>query len=210
MIGEIIMTMYIPYDEYITNLLKIVPDIYAVAIVEGRNEIIYSTDNWDISNEIDTVSSSWNSQSASHIIISGVKYMMLQCDIDTMVATSIRGEGHIVAAKDEKRKIITYVVPDGDRKAAIVEISRVLQAMNAKTPYKPEDSQFDSNPMVIREESIPTIDPQLEGEIKEFLGWMSIPDGLPGFIEYHLQQNNIQMISELSKIYSELRRIIGA
>ncbi len=45
MIGEISMTMYIPYDDYINNLLKIVPDIYAVAIVEGRNEVVYSTDN---------------------------------------------------------------------------------------------------------------------------------------------------------------------
>ncbi len=135
---------------------------------------------------------------------------MLQCDIDTMVATSIRGEGHIVAAKDEERKIITYVIHDGDRRAAIVEISRVLQAMSSKTSYMAEDSHFGNNPMAIKEESIPTIDSQLEGEIKEFLGWISIPDGLPGFIEYYLQQNNIQMISELSKIYSELRRIIGS
>ena len=53
-------------------------------------------------------------------MVSGVKYTILECEIDSLVATSMKGEGHIVACKDEERKIITYLEPNGDRKAAII------------------------------------------------------------------------------------------
>ncbi|KKM84819.1 hypothetical protein LCGC14_1295270, partial [marine sediment metagenome] len=54
-----------------------------------------------------------------------------------------------------------------------------------------------------------TVDPQLKGEIKAFLDWIKDAEGLVGYINYYLQQNNAQIISELSKIYGELRQIFG-
>lgn len=54
-----------------------------------------------------------------------------------------------------------------------------------------------------------TIDPQLESEIQNFLDWVRDSEGLAGYIKYYLQENNTQIISELSKIYYELRKIIG-
>ena len=55
----------------------------------------------------------------------------------------------------------------------------------------------------------PTVDPQLKGEIQSFLDWIKDSEGLAGYINYYLQQNNAQIISELSKIYNELRQIFG-
>ena len=41
------------------------------------------------------------------------------------------------------------------------------------------------------------------------IDWIKDAEGLAGYISYYLQQNNAQIISELSKIYAELRQIFG-
>jgi len=53
------------------------------------------------------------------------------------------------------------------------------------------------------------IDPRLKGEVQSFLEWIKDSEGLSGYINYYLQQNNTTIISELSKIYADLRKIFG-
>ena len=90
----------------IYNLMQSEPTIIAAAVISGTN-IIYSTDNWDISADVGRVVSSWSSMNAQFIMISGVKYSLLQCTTERLVATSIRGEWHIVGAKDDEHKVIS-------------------------------------------------------------------------------------------------------
>ena len=56
---------------------------------------------------------------------------------------------------------------------------------------------------------IEEINSQLEGEIQAFLDWVKDSEGLANYINYYLQQNNTQVISKLSKIYKDLRKIFG-
>ena len=189
------------------NLMQSEPTIIAVAVVSG-NDIIYSTDNWDISADIGRVVSSWSSMNAQFVMISGVKYSMLQCTTERLVATSIRGEGHIVGAKDETHKIIAYVEPDGPMNAAYMDTARCISAMSSTGPYLDASAQM-GKAMPATSSAAPSVDPQLKGEIQAFLDWIKDADGLSGYINYYLQQDNAQVISELSKIYSELRQIFG-
>ena len=189
------------------NLMQSEPTIIAVAVLRGK-DIIYSTDNWDISADVGRVVSSWASMNAQFIMISGVKYSLLQCTTERLVATSIRGEGHIVGAKDEEHKIIAYVEPDGPMNAAYMDTARCLGSISSTGPY------MDANAQLGRGGPGPaaaaaSVDPQLKGEIQAFLDWIKDSEGLSGYINYYLQQNNAQIISELSKIYAELREIFG-
>ncbi|TFG06752.1 MAG: hypothetical protein EU539_06765 [Promethearchaeota archaeon] len=189
------------------NLMQSEPTIIAVAVIKG-NDIIYSTDNWDISADLGRVLSSWASMNSQFIMISGVKYSMLQCTTERLVATSIRGEGHIVGAKDEEHKIIGYVEPDGPMNAAYMDTARALSSLSSTGPYLDETAELgtvSAGPAP----SAPSVDPQLRGEIQAFLDWINDADGLSGYINYYLQQNNEQIISELSKIYTKLRSIFG-
>lgn len=191
----------------VDNLMQSEPTIIAVAVISG-NDIIYSTDNWDISADIGRVVSSWSSMNAQFVMISGVKYSMLQCTTERLVATSIRGEGHIVGAKDEKHKIIAYVEPDGPMNAAYVDTARCLHSLSSTGPYMDASAQM-GKAMPAESSAAPSVDPQLKGEIQAFLDWIKDADGLSGYINYYLQQDNAQIISELSKIYAELRQIFG-
>ncbi|MBY9020913.1 MAG: hypothetical protein KGD67_07635, partial [Candidatus Lokiarchaeota archaeon] len=61
------------------NLIQKDPSIIAAAVIQGRDTILYSTDNWDISSDVGRVVSSWNSMNAPFVMLSGVKYSVLQC-----------------------------------------------------------------------------------------------------------------------------------
>jgi len=190
------------------NLLQKDPSIIAAAVVQGSDTILYSTDNWDISADVSRVISSWNSLTAQFIKISGVKYSVLQCTSERIVATSIRGEGHILGAKDEEHKLIIYLEPDGEAMGATMDIARALSQLSSKQSYLDSNSQLGSTSKPSTSAGV-KIDPQLKGEVQSFLEWIKDGEGLSGYINYYLQQNNTSIISELSKIYAELRQIFG-
>jgi len=198
------------------NLMQSEPAIIAVAVIEGRNTIVYSTDNWDISEDVNRVSSAWSSQNAQFVMVSGVKYSMLQCTSERLIATSIRGEGHIVGAKDDERKILCYVEPDGNMNIAYVDAARAITQMSGKQAYLGTEAELGQKGSEMGGAASAggigggvSVDPQLKSEIQAFLDWIKDTDGLQGYINYYLQQNNAQIISELSKIYTELRAIFG-
>jgi len=189
------------------NLLQKDPSIIAAAVIQGRN-LIYSTDNWDISADVGKVVSSWGGMNAQFIMISGVKYSVLQCTSERLVATSMKGEGHIIGAKDEEHQLLVYLEPDGEPMGATMDTSRAISEMNtSKQTYIDPNAQLGSAGAI--QPSAPNIDPQLKGEIQSFLEWIKDGEGLSGYINYYMQQNNAQIISELSKIYTELRQIFG-
>ena len=191
------------------SLMQKDPSIIAAAVVQGNDNILFSTDNWDISPDVSRVISSWNSMNAQFVMISGVKYSILQCTSERLVATSIRGEGHIIGAKDEEHKLIVYLEPDGEPMGATMDTARALSEMSSKSTYVDQNAQFGSDMGASSPINAPSIDPQLKGEIQSFLDWIKDSEGLSGYINYYLQQNNAQIISELSKIYTELRQIFG-
>ena len=210
--------MPIDPETAVYNLMQNDPHIIAATVLKGK-EILFSTDNWDISADIDRVVSSWVGQNAQFIIVSGVKYSVLQCEAERLVAMSYKGEGSIVAAKDDEHKLIAYMDPDGYALGAAMDVQRALGSMSSKTPYLADKAQLGQKTAQLSEVSTtagissvgasPNIDPQLRGEIKSFLDWINDSEGLAGYINYYLQQNNSQIISELSRIYNELRQIFG-
>ena len=191
------------------SLMQKDPSIIAAAVVQGNDNVLYSTDNWDISPDVSRVISSWNSMNAQFVMISGVKYSILQCTSERLVATSIRGEGHIIGAKDDEHKLIVYLEPDGEPMGATMDTARALSEMSSKSTYLDQNAQLGSDTGASSPIDTPSIDPQLKGEIQSFLDWIKDSEGLSGYINYYLQQNNSQIISELSKIYTELRQIFG-
>ncbi len=200
------------------NLMQNDPNIIAGAVLKGK-EIIYSTDNWDISADVGRVVSSWVGQGARFIMVSGVKYSVLQMEAERLVAMSYKGEGSIVAAKDDEHKLIVYVGPDGDGRGAAMDVQKALGTMSSEAAYMDVNAQLGgSQPQMAEAASTGgdapvggggSVDPQLQGEIKAFLDWIKDSEGLVGYVNYYLQQNNTQIISELSKIYGELRQIFG-
>ena len=204
------------YEAAVNYLMTTEPSVIAVAILTGR-DIVYSTDNWDISADVGRIVSAWSSMNAQFIMVSGVKYSMLQCTNERMTAMSIRGEGSIVGAKDDEYKVVSYVEPDGPMNVAYMETARALNMLNPKSAYIDANATLGDKSQQMGGAAsaggatggAANVDPQLKSEIQAFLDWIKDADGLAGYINYYIQQNNAQIIGDLSKIYAELRRIFG-
>ncbi|MBY9007556.1 MAG: hypothetical protein KGD63_12445 [Candidatus Lokiarchaeota archaeon] len=197
-------------EQAVNNLMQKDPTILAVTVITGKNNITYQTDNWDISSDIGQVISSWTGQNAQFLKISGVKYSILQITSERMTAISIRGEGSIVAAKNDDHKIIAYVSPEGDMRGAMMDTSRVLTDMSTKNSYIDNSTQLGKSDSPLPPASVShNIDPGLKSEVQSFLDWIKDNEGLAGYIRYYIQQNNMQIISQLSKVYFSLKTIFG-
>ena len=159
------------------NLMQSDPNIIAAAVIKGK-EIIYTTDNWDVSGDVDRVVSSWVGQNAQFIMVSGVKYSILQMEAERLVAISLKGEGSICAAKDDEHKLICYLQPDGDARGAIMDVQRTVGSMSSQGPYMDKSAQMGQKATGVggdasfgvasSADTVSSIDPQLKDEIQAF------------------------------------------
>jgi len=133
--------MPVDYKVAIDKLRHILPFINSVAIIEGLYDLVYSTENWDIKEDITRFMSLWLSKKRQPIVISGNKYLVRICTSDRLVASSIRGKGHIVGGKDDERTIITFIEPDGIIPFTTMEIARLLASLKGKDPYLDENKK---------------------------------------------------------------------
>jgi len=114
----------------ITDLWNKNEHVSAITILtSSRNEIIYQTDNWDISYDLGNIMSTWNTEGSS-IEILGIRYSTLQCTPERLVATNVRGQGHIVAAKDGKIIGLVYLLPDADVGGSYMDVARCIGEIN--------------------------------------------------------------------------------
>ena len=119
----------------IDRIIKPEAKIISIAVIEGENEIVYSTDNWDISNDIEELNSLWNQSKSTRIKISGIEYIILQSTQDKLIATNLRKKGSFVGFRDEERMVFCKVDGDGSPQIGLMEASKELRERSSKKPY---------------------------------------------------------------------------
>jgi hypothetical protein len=200
-------------ESAVSKLMEKDPNIVAATVLEGKKDIIFQTDNWDLTPDLDRVMSSWMGQNAAFIKISGVKYSVLQSTEDRLAATSVKGEGSIVGAQDEEHKIIAYVSPEGDMRGAMMDTERALGDMSSKERYMDPDAQLGNGespePQPQQQQQQSAAESEAAREVKSFLQWIKDSEGLAGYVKYYLQQEDERIISELSEVYQNIRNILG-
>ncbi len=134
--------MSVNYEEIAKKLMESEPEITAVAAIEGRDKILYSTDTWDVKDDLGNIFEVWQSTYIQYITIYDIKYSVLQATPERLVATSIKGVGHIVGAKDNSKALISFVEPHGNMLSSYVATARSLSLMVAKMPYLDEDAKL--------------------------------------------------------------------
>ena len=104
---EILKSMRIDPETAVSAMIHSNPNINAAVVIKGT-QIIYTTDNWDISGDVDTFLSSWFGQNAQFIMVSGVKYSIVQMEAERLVAISYKSGESIVAIKDDEYILILH------------------------------------------------------------------------------------------------------
>lgn len=143
--------------------------IISTAVIED-NKVVYSTENWDISGDIDQINSIWGSQDARYITISDREYTIIQNTDERLIAVSIEKsrrrtltrEG-IVGFKDEERTIICKVPEEGTMFIALIDTARTLSEMRSKEPYITEKLSLE------KEEEVKELTPKIISDTSRVL-----------------------------------------
>ncbi|HEC37856.1 hypothetical protein LCGC14_1049890 [marine sediment metagenome] len=117
----------------------------SAAIIEGKNNIVYSTENWDISNDIEGIHLAWGLPEIRTLKISELKYVVLQNTSNRLIAMTPNSSGGIIGFKDENRMIICKITPkgmEGMAKFGLMEASRAFGKLSSKKPYMEMDKQL--------------------------------------------------------------------
>ena len=101
------------YKGIVKDLQKKYSDASEVAIVSRDGKILFSTDNWDISNDIKRVLSDWASVTAQFVSLDGIRYSILQMEPERLIATNRHKKGHLIGATspDGTKCILAHIKP---------------------------------------------------------------------------------------------------
>lgn len=195
--------MTVDYEQAVKDL-KTESDIKSVAIIEGKYKIVYSTEDWDISEDIRKLVGIWDSMHGKSLTLSNKKYSILQSTPERLVATSIKGKGHILGAKDDERKVIVYAKPKGNMLTAYTAAARALEVMSSKKPYMDEKSELGKIEKFPSEWDTPRLREQMMKGLIEFFtlgGKLEKPDEID--IKRREKERG-QRMEELSKVLHAL------
>ena len=126
------------------------PEIIAIAIIDGEKNILYSTDNWDISEDIEHIISVWGKKEARNLYLSGNKYTILQSTLERLIAVSFNktkkkviSQESIVGFKDSERSVLCKIPknPGGQYLLyAVPKTVNILRELSSKEPYMGSDT----------------------------------------------------------------------
>ncbi|MHA1785581.1 MAG: hypothetical protein ACTSX4_03695 [Candidatus Helarchaeota archaeon] len=137
------------FEEAINKLFEVNKTITAVTVMDGSGNVLYQTSNWDITADIISTLNAWRKQEHS-IIIQGIKYSILQCTKERLVATNVMGQGHIVSANAKDQYItLAYVTPDGGAGVAYMDVARVNDELYTRSlAAAPAAEPVEAEPLV--------------------------------------------------------------
>lgn len=83
-----------------------------LAVISNSGELIYQTENWDISNQTKALLNLI--QDEKSIIIDGQNFVVVSTYSDGIIASSDSGMGHIILAPFQGGVLISYAMPQVD------------------------------------------------------------------------------------------------
>ncbi|MHA1793597.1 MAG: hypothetical protein ACTSVI_13210 [Promethearchaeota archaeon] len=219
--------MSIDYAGIITTLQQYNPSIAGVCVTSMMGDIKFTSANWNPNPaEIKRMVNAWRGGSAMSVTIGGVKFSVLQSSPERFISTNIKKQGHLVGAVTPQGDcVIGFVTPDGAYDGAYMDIARAAGQMKAggsaaglgvtaatsSTVYQKTDvssSQLQSTAHSGGYSGGGAANPDA-GVVQELLQWVQDPNGLAAYIQYCLQNNDVNKIGAFARFYRTLRQILG-
>ncbi|MHA1237725.1 MAG: hypothetical protein ACTSSJ_00525 [Candidatus Odinarchaeia archaeon] len=102
--------------------------ILATALIDMSGNILYQTNNWTLSGP--EIIAAFKDKAPS-IVIHGVRYSTLTVTEDSLIATNIKGQGHIIGTTvGDKGLLLCYATSEGDPKVVYMELIRIAHTIN--------------------------------------------------------------------------------
>ncbi len=126
------------------------PEIIAAVIIDGKNDILYSTDNWNLSDDIEHINSIWGKKETRYLYLSGNKYTILQNTLERLIAVSFNktkkkviSQESIVGFKDSERSVLCKIPQNLGGQLLLYAVPKtvnILRELSSKEPYMGSDT----------------------------------------------------------------------
>jgi hypothetical protein len=211
--------MPIDFEGIINELFS--KQIVIAAVVSRRNgEIVYISSNWEVDpSDLAQCIKKWQSRS-QFVTLQDVKYSLLMNTAEYFSGVNYKERSFLLGAispqESDQYVVVGYAPPGVDGRSAYVDVVRAANQMREGGSYLAVEQslgKYDDTPA--QAESQPAaapaggVDPALAEEINGFLSWIKDPNGLAGYIQYYLDQNDADVIAKLAQAYQDFRQVFG-
>jgi len=106
--------------------------IQAFGVITGDGQVLWQSENWDLSAEAKSLVSAVTSRAAS-VIQNEVKYSTLRTSPESLVARNTSGNGTLVLAKIEGDKwVVAWAAKEAAPDGIYVDIDRAAKSLKGK------------------------------------------------------------------------------
>ncbi len=207
--------MPINFEAILTELFN--KGIVIAALVARRNgEIVYCSSNWSAeASDVAQCINKWLSHSQL-TTLQGIKYSILMNTDEYFSGVNFKERTFLLGAasldENDRYYVLGYAPAGVDGKSAYVDVVRAANQMRENTGTYLDDSvklgKYDSDD-VAGGAPAGIQDSALKQEIDGFVQWIKDPNGLSGYIQYYLDQNDPGVLQKLSKAYNDFRQVFG-
>ena len=192
--------------------------VIAAVVCRSNGEIIYCSSNWTVE-QADLAQSikKWQGKS-QFLYFQDRKYALLMNQPDYFTGINFKDKDYLLGAasldENDRYIVIGYAPPGVAGNNAYVDVVRAATQMKEGTTYmddsakmgKYDDSQAAGDASAA---AGGMVDNSLKQEIDGFLSWIRDSNGLSGYIQYYLDQNDPVVLTKIAKAYNDFRRIFG-
>ncbi|MHA1718930.1 MAG: hypothetical protein ACTSWX_15895 [Promethearchaeota archaeon] len=192
--------------------------VIAAVVARYNGEIVHISSNWSVEqDDLKQCIKKWQSR-GQFTHLQDRKYSLLMNTPEYFSGINFKDKDFLIGAaspdEDDRYYVIGYAPPGTSGRSAYVDVVRAANQMRKKTGAYLDDSakmgKYDSSQVATDASSAGGIvDNSLKQEIDGFLSWIKDPNGLSGFVQYYLDQNDPTILAKIAKAYNDFRRIFG-
>ena len=206
--------MPIDFEGIITELFN--KGIVIAAVVARKNgEIVYISSNWSVEpNDISQCIKKWLAHS-QFVKFQDIKYALLMNTEEYFSGVNFKERSFLLGAasldENDRYYVLGYAPPGVDGKSAYVDVVRAANQMKEGGTYLDAGAQLGKyeDAEVAGASAAGGGDSAVKQEVEGFLSWIKDPNGLSGYIQYYLDQNDPTVLAKLGKAYNDFRQVFG-
>ena len=210
-----------PIDfEGICNELFAKGIVIAAVVARTNGEIVYISSNWEVESEdLAKCIKKWKSRS-QFLYLQGEKYSLLLNTPEYFSGVNFKERSFLLGAisldENDQYVVVGYAPAGVDGKSAYVDVTRAANQMqeggaayldaNQQLGKYDDEAPAEAAPEAYQAEGV---DDALVEEVNGFLTWIRDPNGLSGYIQYYLDQDDEAVLARLAGIYGDFRNVFG-
>ena len=117
-------------DELGIDALESNTKIAGVAVVSDSGNIVYQTDNWDLTNQTNVILNVMKGDRS--FVLNDGEFSVVETTTEGIIGTSDSGRGHIIFVPFQGGVLVSYAMPQADPPKALTFLKTFAMRLNGK------------------------------------------------------------------------------